>query len=297
MQRPLSIAVWLRETRANFLILSVALVAIGGSAAARAGSFDWRLFILTILGVVLAHASVNLFNEYSDWRTGIDNHTMKTPFSGGSGILQSCLLEPSAVLTAAWATLIAAFFIGLLLAWTSGWEILPLMTAGGLTVLLYSDHFTRWTIGELVSGVTLGSFVVVGAFFVQTGALGSGIIWASVPPGILTALLLFLNEFPDSDADRAGGRRHMVIVLGRRNASFLYGFAVICVYAAVILGVTVGGLPRGTLLGLATLPVAAGAVLLTLRHSLDPRRIVSALGWNVAMVLLTDFLLAAGFLI
>ena len=70
------IVVWLKETRVNFLILSVALVAIGGAAAARSGRFAWGTFALTLLGVVLAHVSVNLFNEYSDWRSGIDDHTL-----------------------------------------------------------------------------------------------------------------------------------------------------------------------------------------------------------------------------
>jgi 1,4-dihydroxy-2-naphthoate octaprenyltransferase len=297
MHHPPRIAVWLRETRANFLVLSVALVAIGGAAAARRGSFTWGTFALTLLGVVSAHVSVNLFNEYSDWRTGIDEHTLKTPFSGGSGTLQAGLLKPAAVLAAAWGTLAAAFLIGLGLAWISGWQVLPLMAAGGITVLLYSDLFARLAIGELASGVTLGSFVVLGSFFVQTGAFDTGILWASVPPGLSTALLLFLNEFPDADADRAGGRRHLVIALGKRKAAFLYAFAMVCVYFSVILGVTVGGMRKGTLICLFTIPIAAKAVSLTLRHFHDARLIVPALGWNVAVVLGTDFLLAAGFLI
>jgi 1,4-dihydroxy-2-naphthoate polyprenyltransferase len=291
------IAVWLREMRANFLVLSVALVSIGGAAAAHAGTFNWGLFLLTVLGVVLAHASVNLFNEYSDWRTGIDDHTMKTPFSGGSGTLQAGLLKPGTVRAATWIALTAAGLIGFLLAMKSGWEVIPLMILGALTAITYSDHLARWGIGEVASGLTLGSFVVMGAYFVQTGAFDSPIIWACVPPGILTALLLFLNEFPDADADREGGRRHLVILLGRGNAAILYSFAVVCVYTMIVLGATVGGLPKGTLLGLASFPSAATAVRLAFRHAYDPHGIVPALGWNVAMVLGTDFLLAAGFLI
>ncbi len=79
--------IWFKETRADFLVLSVVLTAIGGAAAAYDGFFSWPRFLLTVFGVVCAHAAVNLFNEYSDWRTGIDAATVRTPFSGGSGNL------------------------------------------------------------------------------------------------------------------------------------------------------------------------------------------------------------------
>jgi 1,4-dihydroxy-2-naphthoate octaprenyltransferase len=71
----------------------------------------------------------------------------------------------------------------------------------------------------------------------------------------------------------------------------------VCVYASVLFGVMVGGMRKGTLISLLTLPIAVKAAALTLRRFQDPRGIVSALGWNVAVVLGTDFLLAAGFLI
>jgi 1,4-dihydroxy-2-naphthoate polyprenyltransferase len=295
MRASYSAVLWLRETRANFLVLPFALVAIGGAAASRSGRFGWGSFLLTLAGVILAHVSVNLFNEYSDWRTGIDEHTMKTPFSGGSGTLQAGLLRPSAVLAASWGSLAVAFLIGVWLTWMSGWEILPLMAAGGVTILLYTDVFAKLGIGEPASGITLGSFVVIGTYFVQTGAFDAGIIWASVPPGLLTALLLYLNEFPDADADRAGGRRHLVILLGKRRAAFLYAFAMGCVYLSIVLGVIVGGLPAGTLAGFATLPFALRAAAITFRSHDDAAKMVPALGANVAVVLGTDFLIAAGF--
>ncbi|MHB9031030.1 MAG: UbiA family prenyltransferase [Candidatus Latescibacterota bacterium] len=289
--------IWLKETRANFLILSVLLVMIGGAAGLRAGSFHPGVFVLTVIGVVLAHVSVNLFNEYSDWRTGIDQHTRKTPFSGGSGTLQAGHLKPGQVKAAAWGTLFGAFLIGLGLAFRSGWPVLALMAAGGLTTIYYTEHLTRWTLGELASGITLGSFVVLGAYYVQTGLFDSTIIWVSIPPGILTALLLFLNEFPDAEADRAGGRRHLVIVLGKPLAAKLYAFLLLAVYGVIAGGLAAGALPKGTLLAFLTFPVAIKAALLTLRYSTDIERMLPAQGMNVITVLATDFLLAAGLLI
>ena len=95
------IKIWMNEIRANFLVLPVLLVMIGGAASWHEGIFNPGLFFVTMLGVVFAHISVNLFNEYSDWRTGIDERTERTSFSGGSGNLQKGLLPPSHVRAAA----------------------------------------------------------------------------------------------------------------------------------------------------------------------------------------------------
>lgn len=288
---------WLKEIRANFLILAVVLVMIGGAASWHDGRFNIFLFVLTVLGVVTAHISVNLFNEYSDWKTGIDDNTVRTPFSGGSGNLQKGLLEPGHVNYAAWITLSIAFFIGLYLAWVSGWPVLVLMAAGGGTIVFYTDYLTRWSFGEVASGVTLGSFVVIGAYYVQTMSINSAIVWASIPPGILTMLLLFLNEFPDTEADRAGGRRHLVIILGKTYASILYAALLVTVYAVLAAGVLREALPGAVILGLLTFPVALGAGYRAIRYANNSSLIVSALGLNVVVVLVTDFLIALGFVI
>jgi 1,4-dihydroxy-2-naphthoate octaprenyltransferase len=268
---------------------------VGAAAAWHDGYFHPLFLLITTLGVVWAHISVNLFNEYSDWRTGIDEKTQRTPFSGGSGILQKRLLQPSQVKTAAWITLLAAFFMGLWLARVSGWPVLVFMALGGMTTIFYTDFLTKWMVGELASGITLGSFVVIGTYYVQTGMINAGIIWASIPPGLLTLLLLFLNEFPDIEADRAGGRRHIVIVLGKNRAAYLYTLLFLLVYAVLIGGIVFGGLPVTVLFGLATVPLALKASIRTLRYRLDNEMLVPALGMNVIVVLATDFLMAVGF--
>ncbi len=292
-----SIIIWLKEIRANFLVLAVVLVMIGGAAAWHDGSFNTGIFIITLIGVVAAHISVNLFNEYSDWKTGIDENTERTPFSGGSGNLQKGLLEPFQVRLAAWITLTVAFFIGLWLAWVSGWPVLILMGVGGIATVFYTDYLAKLIIGELAAGITLGSFVVIGTYFVQTGEITSGIIWASVSPGILTMLLLLLNEFPDIEADRAGGRRHLVIVFGKRISGIMYSILLMCVYLIFILGAVKGTMPITVLICFITFPVAVYIVYSVLRYGSEKQKIIPALGMNVMVVLITDFLLTVGYLI
>ena len=122
-------------------------------------------------------------------------------------------------------------------------------------------------------------------------------IWLSIPPGILTALLLLLNEFPDAEADRQGGRRHLVIVLGWQRAAVVYVTALAASYLILVLGVVLGRLPATVLLALLTLPLALKASLGALRHGANLERLVPALGANVGVVLGTDLLIAVGCLL
>jgi 1,4-dihydroxy-2-naphthoate octaprenyltransferase len=243
-------------------------------------------------GVVLAHAAVNLFNEISDYRTGIDDHTQRTPFSGGSGRLQARLTTPGAVWAAAVATLLSALLIGLYLTWVSGWELFLFILAGGFATVFYTSHMSRWVLGELAAGSCLGTFVVLGTYFVQASTLTGTVIWHSVPPGILTALLLLLNEFPDMEADLTGGRRNLVIVLGRQRAAALYAFGLALCYILLVLGVVLGISPMTVLLTLLTLPLAINAASRAMKHGDDLEKLIPALGANVGLVLGTDLLLA-----
>ncbi len=291
------IKIWLKEIRANFLILSVVLVMIGGAAAFHDGSFNIGIFIVTVIGVVCAHISVDLFNEYSDWKTGIDDKTERTPFSGGSGNLQEGLLKPSQVRMASWITLACSFLIGLWLASISGWQVLVLMAAGGISMVFYTDYFAKLLIGELIAGITLGSFVVIGSYFVQTGEISTGILLASISPGILTSLLLLLNEFPDAEADLAGGRRHIVIVAGKRVSGFIYTFMLLIVFLVISFGIVLGSLPVTMFISFLTFPLAVIAAYRVLKYGSNTPKLIPALGMNIIIVLATDFLMAVGYLI
>jgi 1,4-dihydroxy-2-naphthoate octaprenyltransferase len=292
-----SLKIWAVQIRAPFLLLSVILVLIGGSVSFRDGGFKGLRFALAMLGVVLAHVAVNLFNELSDHKTGIDHHTRRTPFSGGSGTLQLGLTSPGAVGMAACGALLVAFGIGLYLSWVSGWFLMVLIIAGGTATVFYTSHLARWVLGELAAGICLGSFVVLGTYYAQTGNLTSAVAWLSVPPGILTALLLFLNEFPDVEADRMGGRRHLVITLGWKRAAMVYTAALASSYLILIVGVILGLFPATVLLALLTLPLAFKAASTALRHGGEFEKMIPALGANVGLVLGTDLLIAVAYFI
>lgn len=295
--------------RSNFLLLSVLLVGIGLSLAAWRMSaddvFSFVRALLLVVGVVLTHISVNLFNEYSDYKTGIDFKTRRTPFSGGSGMMQAGKTNPRSVLTAAIATLFIALVIGVYFCIISHWLLIVIVAIGGIAIVFYTDYLAKWLLGELFAGLTLGSLVVIGTYIAMTAhwqqpisdVLPLEVLLVSLPPGILTSLLLFLNEFPDVEADREGGRFHLVIWLGRKRASYLYAFGLFLVFALIIILPIFALTPPWILLALLTVPVAFRAGVTAIRYAEDIERLLPALGMNVIVVLATDALLAVGYLI
>ena len=287
--------VWIQQIRAPFLILSMALTLVGIATAHWHGFAHLGHSLLLLAGVVLSHVAVNLFNELSDHETGIDENTARTPFSGGSGMLQAGKTTVPQVTLAAYGSLLAAGVIGLYFCLVSGWPLLVLMVCGALAVRFYTSHLSRWLIGELVSGLTLGSFVIIGVHFALTSFMTLDIIYIALVPGMLTALLLFLNEFPDAEADRRGGRLHLVIFFGKKKSAVIYACAVLLLFVLIAAGPFVQNIPYTVLIALATLPLGAGAAFLTLKYHNDPARLVPAQGLNVALVILTDLLLAVAY--
>ena len=291
--------IWFQQIRGPFLILAVFLVLIGAAMAFRLspGSWSWPSFLLLLAGVVSAHASVNLFNELSDYKTGIDRRTKRTPFSGGSGLLVTGVTSPAAVSAVAYSLLVFSGLVGLYFCFKAGWIILLFMVLGGVAIRFYTSHLARFLLGELFSGLTLGTLVVLGVYYSLCRSFPPDILFLSVPPGILTALLLFLNEFPDAEADKSGGRRHLVIHLGKKKSAVVYAVSLAVVYALILVAPFLMNAPRTVWLALLTCPLAVKAAAITLKEYAHPGKLVPAQGLNTIVVLLTDLFLAIGYFI
>jgi 1,4-dihydroxy-2-naphthoate polyprenyltransferase len=307
-----SFSAWMAQIRANFLVLAVFLVGIGlavtwnyQSAAPANGDFNFFHAALIMTGVVLAHISVNLFNEYSDYRTRIDFHTNRSPFSGGSGMIVNGQTSPRTVLTVAILTLLLAFGTGVYFSLVAHWSIMVIAVLGGLTIVLYTPVLARFMLGELFAGLMLGTLVVIGTFIAMSASPGMSLseivttrlILISIPPGILTSLLLLINEFPDVEADRNGGRNHLVIRFGKQKAAWIYAFGVFLAFGIIIALPILGITSTWIYLALLPLPLALNASFLAIKHNDDNKKITMAMGNNVITVLATDLLLAIAILI
>ncbi len=300
-----SVKTWMAQIRAPFLILAVFLVVIGLAFSVKyphnAGqSFHWPHALMLIFGVLISHISVNLFNEYSDFKTRIDFNTNRTPFSGGSGMITSGKTRPQSVRTVGIITLFTAGAIGIYFAIISHWMVLVFAAIGAFSVLFYTNFLAKRVLGELFAGLALGTFVVLGTYIAMTASPGMPIaglfpqevIWISLPPGILTSLLLLINQFPDAEADKAGGRNHLVIRFGWKGASYIYSAGIFITFAIIVLMPLLGVSSFWIYIALLPGPLGIKAAVTAVKHGNDIGKLVPALGSNVITVLATDLLLA-----
>jgi len=287
--------IWFLETRPQFLLLSVVLIFLGTCIAWYDGAFHLGYALLAFVGLLLAHISVNVLNDYFDYRSGIDLETKRTPFSGGSGILPATLLKPGQVFWLGLGSFLLALVVGIYFVMVRGWPLLPLLLVASACIFFYTPVIlkTRWP--EWAPGLGMGALPVLGAYFVQTAAY-LPVVVASIPPGILVHNLLLLNEFPDTEADRKAGRKTTPITMGKAKASILYSVLTIIVYLWIIGGVIAEQMPLFCLIALLTLPLAVKAIQGALKHQ-EMTRLMPAMANNVMVVLLTQLLLGIGYIL
>jgi 1,4-dihydroxy-2-naphthoate octaprenyltransferase len=147
------------------------------------------------------------------------------------------------------ATSLISLVVGLWFTWVVGWGFLPFLLVGAFFITGYTDALARIGIGEVAAGLGLGGMAVSGTAFVQAGNMGSLAVWASVPAFLMTFNLLLLNEFPDEEADREGGRKNLVLLLGRPGAARVYAMAALLTPIWIVAGVLLNILPAWALLG------------------------------------------------
>jgi len=285
--------------RLPFLMLTPACVILGLSTAVwttgKQDTINYVSFLLAMTGAFAAHISVNAFNEYFDFKSGLDLKTVRTPFSGGSGAIPE---RPEFLLHAlitAVATFVLTAAIGVYFLITIGPGLLPLGLLGLIIIIIYTPWLTRSGILCLFApGTGFGILMVMGTDFVLTGGYSMTAFFASLTPFFLVSNLLLLNQFPDVEADNSIGRSHFPGVAGRRKSSFIYTAFVLMTYLSIIFGVELNYLPELCLIGLVTFIPAMFVCSGAYRHADDIQKLVPFMGINVIITVATPLLVAMG---
>ncbi|WP_100641545.1 prenyltransferase [Alteromonas facilis] len=203
-------------------------------------TFDWSKFTLVCVSALLAHIAVNAHNELSDHRSGLDFHTDRTPFSGGSGALQADPIAESGVAYFVFACLTITVVIGLYLVITSAFplELAALGILGCAIIVSYTPLLNKFPILCLLSpGIGFGIIMLYGGSLVFISEHSIIIFIAALGMTALANNLLLLNQFPDREADKSHGRSHWVVRYSLSSARWVYtlqyGLAVVC-FASVI---------------------------------------------------------------
>lgn len=294
----------IRSTRPAFLILTPVCVLLGIAAAIHLhGHIEPTLAVLVLLGSLAAHVAANALNEYFDFTSGLDIHTHKTPFSGGSGALPAQPQALAWVLATALLALALTIAIGLYLVSKVGATLLAVGVVGVIIILLYTRTLNRLPWLCLVApGLAFGPLIVLGTYISvsppssATASSYAQVLLLSLVPFFLVNNLLLLNQLPDISADRQAGRRTFPIQYGPAASLQVYLVFLLATGVALLAAVFSGVAPKLCLTALVCLPLGFNIYRGVRAAQLQLPGILPYLGRNVAVTLLTPLLYAIGLL-
>ncbi len=291
---------WVLAIRAPFFT-GIAMPIMFGATLAyyETGTFYWGLFLITLFGGICAHAGANLANDYFDHKTTDDDVNANfTPFSGGSRVIQNRILSARAVLNASLLCYALALAAGIYLTTrTPGYWVLILATAGFLGGFFYTAGrfaFSYNGLGEISILINFGILPTLGAYFVQTGHFSWSALWSSFPIGFLITAILYINEYPDYEADKSVKKNHLVVALGKKKATTGYYFLIFGSYAGVLLPVIFGYLTPYALLTFLSLPVALKTAKTFSQNYEKIRELIPAQAGTIQVHTLVGLLMSIG---
>jgi 1,4-dihydroxy-2-naphthoate octaprenyltransferase len=289
--------------RAPFFTAVIIPTLVGAAIAWEEGSLHAGYLALTLLGIVCINAGLNMSNDYFDHLSGNDerNHDL-TPFSGGSRVIQNGVLPPHGVLARSIAFYLAGIAIGLYLAWARGPALLWIGALGVFFALFHNAppfklYYLAPGIGEIAAGLGCGPLVVLGSYYVQTQRLSMEALWASIPMGLLVAAILYINEFPDYVADRAVGKKTIVVTLGRKRAVWGYAALLVATYLVIGVGVAAGILPAALLLAFLPLLLVFQAVRGALHYYDQPQGLIPTNALTIQLHMGTGILMCVSYIL
>jgi 1,4-dihydroxy-2-naphthoate octaprenyltransferase len=292
-------SIWVKELRAPFLLLPTIFVPLGVAIAWDHGSFNLFTAVLTLLGVLCLHASVNVLNDYFDFKNGIDLATTPTPFSGGSRVLPANELAPASVLYGGLLFLLGGVAIGGYFIYSFAFDpvLVAILAIAAVSVVGYSSVLSRAGIGELMAGLNFGPLLLLGTYYVQTRRIDAAPLIVGLALGLMVAGILYINEFPDAVADQRAGRRHLIIRWGKAKAALRFRVVVVGAYFIIVTGILVGLVTPLALVSLLAFPKAWKAAK-TLGEKYDkPMELIPGMASMVMATLWTGGLLLGAYLI
>jgi 1,4-dihydroxy-2-naphthoate octaprenyltransferase len=293
----LTISVWLRVIRVRFLLASVIAVSVGLAINWRQNSnIDPFDAVLTFAGVMALHASVDLLNDYWDYKRGIDTITKRTKMSGGTGVLPEGLLKPSSVYRAGIGFLILGSVIGFYFVFTDGIIIAAILGFAILSIYFYSTKIVDSGLAEFFVAVK-GTMIVLGTYFIQSNQITIESILGGMVVGVLSSLVLFIASFPDYDADKSKGRKTLVIAVGKQKATSLFWTFPIFSYSVIFIGILIGVFPLFSLITLFSIPLMMKAGFGLKRNFNSEEKIVPSMSSTLMFSRITGVLFVLSFLI
>ena len=249
---------WVVIMRLPFLSATIMPILVGAAVAKFMGfPVDWAWLGLTLLGGALLHVGTNTSNDYFDHLSGTDNlnyNYSNKGLNGGSRGIQMGLITPNGVRNLTIVVFALSVLVGIPLIQKAGMAVLWLGLIGFLSGLFYTAPPFRFSsrkgLGELLIGLNFGPLMVAGSTLIQTGQLLPEAFLAGIPLGFLIAAVVYINEFPDHDSDKATGKNTLIVVFGPEKARVGYVALVSGAFLSIVLLVLNGTFPSLVLIAL-----------------------------------------------
>ena len=283
-------------TRPHTLTATFAPVILGTVMAMYDTKIDWLLFIAMMLACLALQIATNLFNEYYDFKRGLD--TAESTGIGG-GIVRHGL-KPKNVLTVAFLLYILAAIIGVYICMNSSWWLVVIGLFGMAIGYFYTGGpypIAYTPFGELFAGLLMGIGFVLISFFIQTNTVTIQSLLISIPIGILVGAINMANNIRDIEEDIKGGRRTLAILLGSKKGVIALAIAFAVSYLWIVALVVAGSISPWTLVVFLSAKKPILAIQGFLKGDAEPQHLRIAMKSTALTNTLFGFLLAAGLLI
>jgi 1,4-dihydroxy-2-naphthoate octaprenyltransferase len=296
----MGIFIYLRASRLPFLTGSLFPVA-AATALAYLHDHTWsfQFFSLTALGVAALHLGANLINDYYDSFGSDPLNRNFTPFSGGSRVIQDRRMTPGQVQTLAYLLFALGVGCGLLLIFQGRPWVAVIGLLGLGAALGYSAspvQLMSGGLGEIIIFLAFGPLLTWGAYYVQTGKLSLVGAAVSLPLAFLITAIIWINEFPDLEADLAADKHHLVARLGLNTSRWVYAALMAAPFLSLFVLIEIFHLPDLIIAALLPLPLAVRAVRLAFRTPPDDPEFVPAQALTIQTHFLTGLTLTLALL-
>jgi 1,4-dihydroxy-2-naphthoate octaprenyltransferase len=283
--------VWWRAVRFHYASASFMPGILGGMIAWVADQeFSPVAFLLVMTGLILNHLALNMTDEYYDFRHLIDVFDMHgNPYTGGSKVLVEGAIQPDQMKRVFILFYGIAIGIGIFLGFLRGPLVHLLLVFGFFCAFFYTAPPVRFGyrgLGEIAQLLCFGPGIGLGAYYVQTRTVSWEAFWGTLPFGIMLFSMITINEIPDYQADRQGGKMNLVARFGKETGVGLVIVSLLSAYAAILAGVALGRIPAVGLISFLTFPIAWKTMTILRTHYQNPSRMAPA---NLGMICTHNF--------
>ena len=291
---------YIKALRLPFLAGSLTPVIIGSAFALYDKCFSFMMFLLCLIGMAGLHLGANLANDYFD-ASGSDPINLRlTPFSGGSRVIQDSEVSPRLILLMALFLFAVGAGVGIWLIFLGRPVVIILGFIGLGAGWSYSApplQFMSRGWGELLIFFAFGPLVTLGTYYVMSDSLNWTAFALGLPHGFFITGVIWINQFPDYEADLEAGKKNLVVRLGPSISRYLFFAIMLSAFISVIFLISSVGLSYLLMLSFVALPLAIKAMKILWKEYSSHRGVIPAQALTIQSLLVHGMLLSVGLIL